>query len=621
MSDRLGKYELRRILGKGAMGTVYEGYDPVIDRTVAIKTVRLVDADSEDAQAIEELERFRREAKAAGRLQHPNIVGVFDYGETDDIAYIVMEYVDGTTLKQVLDSGERYGVDEVVRLMDALLSGLQFSHDRGVVHRDIKPANVMLTSSGEIKIADFGIARIESSSFTQAGTILGTPAYMSPEQFMGQRVDARTDIYSTGVMLYQILTGEKPFDGGLTAIMHKVLNTEPLPPSALSIAVTPALDHVVLSAMAKQPDRRYASASAFAAALRNALLAEPILTGDEKQLATSHSATDDDDGTLVVQSARTQAASPPAKTQAASPRQADAPRKSMPLAGMAVGGLAVVAALGGGGYFLFSLGHGDQPVALPAAQAGPAENPALPAATAAPQQVPASTVPSVAPDPIHIAAAVGTLSCSFLTAGRDGDQVTLSGYVGAGSPKAALDAALAKLPGSAQIRNTVRQVDGPYCPIFDALRTYHGVTSGSSGLAMSLPGGDRPLHDGEPISIAVHLPTFSAHLWTIYFSNDGSAVRIYPTSAEAAHAFAANATRTLGDGSQGGARMQVGAPFGTDLAVSLASAAPLPADRIPTVGNLASMTTAMTELLSKAVSSGQQVAITLHPIVTRPAGQ
>ncbi|WP_025828096.1 serine/threonine-protein kinase [Acetobacter okinawensis] len=127
MSDRLGKYELRRILGKGAMGTVYEGYDPVIDRTVAIKTVRLVDADSEDAQAIEELERFRREAKAAGRLQHPNIVGVFDYGETDDIAYIVMEYVDGTTLKQVLDSGERYGVDEVVRLMDALLSGLQFS--------------------------------------------------------------------------------------------------------------------------------------------------------------------------------------------------------------------------------------------------------------------------------------------------------------------------------------------------------------------------------------------------------------------------------------------------------------------------------------------------------------
>ena len=194
MSETPGKYELRRILGKGAMGTVYEGYDPVIDRLVAIKTVRLVGADSEDAQAIEELERFRREAKAAGRLQHPNIVGVFDYGETDDIAYIVMEYVDGTTLKHVLDNGERYGVDDVVRLMDALLAGLQFSHDRGVVHRDIKPANVMLTSGGEIKIADFGIARIESSPFTQAGTILGTPAYMSPEQFMGQRVDAWTDI-------------------------------------------------------------------------------------------------------------------------------------------------------------------------------------------------------------------------------------------------------------------------------------------------------------------------------------------------------------------------------------------------------------------------------------------
>ncbi|MFT8674385.1 MAG: protein kinase [Acetobacter sp.] len=616
MSDRLGKYELRRILGKGAMGTVYEGYDPVIDRTVAIKTVRLVDADSEDAQAIEELERFRREAKAAGRLQHPNIVGVFDYGETDDLAYIVMEYVDGTTLKQVLDNGERYGVEDVVRLMDALLAGLQFSHDRGVVHRDIKPANVMLTSGGEIKIADFGIARIESSSFTQAGTILGTPAYMSPEQFMGQRVDARTDIYSTGVMLYQILTGDKPFDGGLTAIMHKVLNTEPLPPSALSVAVTPALDHVVLTAMAKQPDRRYASASAFAAALRNALLAEPLRANDQDTPDAGQNTTTDDDGTFIAPSRHTPAPSPRAAAPASLPPQAGSARKGLPLTALAAGGLVTVAVLGGGGYFLFSPGSEDPPVAAAATQAGETLPP-LPGASA---QGPTPPVPSVAPDPARIAATVGTLPCSFLTAARDGGQVTLSGYVGAGSPKAALDAALAQLPGSSQIRNTVHPVDGPYCPIFDALRTYHGVTSGSSGLAMSLPGNDQPLHDGDPIAIAVTLPSFSAHLWTVYFSNDGSAVRIYPTSPDASQAFAANTTKTLGDGSHGGARMQVGAPFGTDLAISLALSGPLPSAQIPTNGNVTSMTAAMTELLSKAASAGQQVAITLRPIVTRPKG-
>lgn len=249
MTEMLGKYELRHVLGKGAMGTVYEGYDPIIDRRVAIKTVKLPDA--EDVEAQEELARFKREAQAAGRLSHPNIVGVFDYGETPDIAYIVMEFVDGTTLKHVLDKGERFGVAEIVRLMDGLMAGLQYSHGRGVVHRDIKPANIMLTQAGEVKIADFGIARIESSSMTQAGTMLGTPSYMSPEQFMGQTVDARTDLYSSGVMLYQLLTGEKPFEGGLTAIMHKVLHTEPPPPSALSVSVTPALDAVVKKAMAK----------------------------------------------------------------------------------------------------------------------------------------------------------------------------------------------------------------------------------------------------------------------------------------------------------------------------------------------------------------------------------
>ena len=182
---------------------------------------------------------------------------MFDYGETNDLAYIVMEFVDGPPLKTLLDKQERFALADTVRVMEDLLAGLQFSHERGVVHRDIKPANVMLTSTGQAKIADFGIARIESSSMTQAGTLLGTPAYMSPEQFMGQVVDARTDIYSSGVLLYQLLTGERPFEGGMSAIMHKALNTEPPAPSQLSVTAPPSFDAVVRRAMAKRPEDRF----------------------------------------------------------------------------------------------------------------------------------------------------------------------------------------------------------------------------------------------------------------------------------------------------------------------------------------------------------------------------
>src|SRR5580658_2340354 len=197
--ESMGKYEIRRQLGRGAMGIVYEGFDPVIERVVAIKTVRLPEVD--DEETAEEIARFRREAQAAGRLSHPNIVGVYDYGETTELAYIVMEFVDGPPLKSYLDKNERFPLPRIVQIMDDLLTGLQFSHERGVVHRDIKPANLMLTRSGQAKIADFGIARIESSSMTQAGTVLGTPAYMSPEQFLGhaQSAEHRSAVAVTNI--------------------------------------------------------------------------------------------------------------------------------------------------------------------------------------------------------------------------------------------------------------------------------------------------------------------------------------------------------------------------------------------------------------------------------------
>jgi serine/threonine-protein kinase len=270
---RFGKYEIVRVIGIGSMGTVYEARDPNIDRRVAIKTVRILDQDDRDVQ--EGVLRFRREAQAAGRLNHPNVVAIFDYGESDDTAYIVMEFMEGPSLKQLLEADERFAVPEILRIMNDLLAALQYSHSQGVVHRDIKPGNVMLTSpdpqSRRFKIMDFGIARIESNSLTQAGTIIGTPSYMSPEQFTGDMVDQRSDIYSSGVLLYQLLTGMRPFEGSLATIMHKALTTAPRPPSAVSPLGSQAIDRVVLKAMARRAADRYRTAGEFAQDLNAAV--------------------------------------------------------------------------------------------------------------------------------------------------------------------------------------------------------------------------------------------------------------------------------------------------------------------------------------------------------------
>ena len=367
MTDRLGKYEIRGTLGKGAMGTVYAAWDPIISRQVAIKTVRLPDASDIDAQ--EELARFKREAQAAGRLTHPNIVGIFDYGETGEVAYIVMEFVDGRTLKSLVDAEERMPVATIGKIMADLLAGLRYSHDRGVVHRDIKPANVMIVggdgnshNSGQAKIADFGIARIESSNLTQAGTIMGTPAYMSPEQFMGQTVDQRTDIYSSGVLLFQLLTGERPFEGSMATIMHKALNVQPPKPSELSVTAPRALDPVVARAMARRPEDRYPTAGAFGEAIRVALAApapaaDSILGGGLGDL--------DGEATVIQSAPRVRAA----ETGAAKPRDAgpreEAKRRSKTPVVAGVGFLVLVAAGGAAAFFAGAFNATPQPPSAP----------------------------------------------------------------------------------------------------------------------------------------------------------------------------------------------------------------------------------------------------------------
>lgn len=273
--EMLGKYRIVGELGRGAMGVVYEAFDTQIERTVAIKTI--IKSSIHANEAVEVFSRFRSEARAAGRLSHAKIISIYEYGENDDMAYIVMELVRGRELSEYFDHGKLVSLGEGVHIAIQLLDALDYLHAHGVVHRDIKPANIMITEDSQVKIADFGIAKIDSSGHTQVGVVLGTPTYMAPEQFLGCEVDNRADLYAAGVILYLVLTGERPFVGSVISIMHQAVHREVHLPSRLNPDVSQAFDEVVKKAMAKRPEDRFQSAKAFLKALKAAALNLPAV--------------------------------------------------------------------------------------------------------------------------------------------------------------------------------------------------------------------------------------------------------------------------------------------------------------------------------------------------------
>jgi serine/threonine protein kinase len=254
---KIGKYTIVGEIGRGAMGIVYKAIDPFIGRTVAIKTIRFDLLGTGPEREIAQ-KRFIREAHSAGNLSHPNIVTIYDVGEDQGLSYIAMEYVDGSSLDELMHARQKFSLDEILNLIIQVAEGLESAHKKGVVHRDIKPANILIGSDGRPRIVDFGIARISTSTMTQTNMIMGTPYYMSPEQISGRRVDNRADIFALGGILYELLTGQKPFPGdNLTTVIYKIINEEPMPVRTFQKTVPEGLDYVVRRALAKSPDDRY----------------------------------------------------------------------------------------------------------------------------------------------------------------------------------------------------------------------------------------------------------------------------------------------------------------------------------------------------------------------------
>ena len=283
----LGRYEILQELGRGAMGVVYKARDPLIDRVVAVKSVDL-DASLQDAEAFER--RFYREAKSAGRLNHVNIVTIHDVGHSGDSAYIAMEFLEGRSLKEIIDSGVVLPQEQIADIAAQVAEGLACAHENGVIHRDIKPANIMLLDSGTVKITDFGIALLPRGSRTISG-VFGSPKYISPEQVVGKDADGRSDVFALGAVLYELLTGSPAFTASdLDAVLCQVINDLPAPPSTRNRNIGVGFDRIVAKAMAKQPDDRYGSAEEMAWELRNYRNLEAPAEAKESQRTLERSA-------------------------------------------------------------------------------------------------------------------------------------------------------------------------------------------------------------------------------------------------------------------------------------------------------------------------------------------
>jgi serine/threonine protein kinase len=479
---KAGRYEIVRELGRGSMGIVYQGFDPVIGRTVAVKTMLTQGLAPEEYREFRA--RFQREAQAAGVLSHPNIVNVFDYGEDNGILYLIMEFLEGKSLEKLVEGRKVLPIETIIPICEQVCGALDHAHEHGIVHRDIKPANIMILDNGTVKVTDFGIAKMVSMGMTQAGLVLGTPNYMSPEQVKGRQVDGRSDIFSFGVVLYDLVTGEKPFPGqNITTVIYKIINENPVPPRELDATIHAGLSYVICKALAKSPDERYQTCRELADDLKNfkqlggqtAPSATMILKTPPAPGASLEGAAAPPVRPPMPPPAPAQPAAMPPPQQASSappPVQVITPAPPAPSARTSSTAWVLAALLGvvllgalGGGYFYFHRGNNSQPAVTAGGEKANSGNASLPGQA---PQAPSTTAagnpaPARAETKAGESTAASPLSAASGKAPRTNPRPGAAGVApganfpsraggeapGAGSPAAASGGAPAATPTSA----------------------------------------------------------------------------------------------------------------------------------------------------------------------------
>ncbi|MGA3079847.1 MAG: serine/threonine-protein kinase [Terracidiphilus sp.] len=409
----IGRYEIVDELGHGAMGSVLRARDPSMDRIVALKTILSAALASE--QGAEYRQRFFREARAAGALAHPGIVPVFDVGEHEGLPFLVMEFVNGQTLDHAMKKGERLSLDRVCEIGQQIAEALGYAHRNGVIHRDIKPANILLTSAESYgferpRITDFGVAKLTAGEITSTGQMLGTPAFMPPEQFTGATIDGRTDLFSLGVILYWMATGEQPFPGEtMTTVSYKIVNTEPVPPAKLNPAIPAALEGVILKCLEKNPANRYQTGEELAQALA-LLRVSPQSSGLQATAPLAKGTGRASEETLDTgPSLRPKPNPATMDTALEKPPQAEAPAKKRGALLLAAAALFAVVAVGGG----YLLPHRSQPAApAPAATASSQPAAETPAPAAALEPAPSAAEKPTAAGPVAAKPTAATLAAT-----------------------------------------------------------------------------------------------------------------------------------------------------------------------------------------------------------------
>ena len=586
--EKLGRYRIEAVLGKGAMGVVYKAYDPDLRQSVAIKTIRKEILDQDHATDSILLERFKNEVIAGRRLmKHPNIVGTYEFGQEQEICFIVMEYVEGKPLKDYLDKGHRFTLEAVMSIMRQLLDALQFAHEQGIVHRDIKPANIMLTPHGQIQITDFGIAKIDSASMTKTGTIMGTPSYMSPEQCLGQHVDARTDIFSAGVVLYQLLTGENPFVGtSAMTTMHKVLNITPINPSQFNVHISKIFDRVMQKALAKRPDARFQSAREFAQALQSVVIQE-----QEKRAETVG---DEEVTVLEVEVPK----APPKPEKKPKPAQ-EQPAPWRP-GKLGILGIALTIALVGGIAALMIL----QP---PQSTESTGEQTELiqPSTPSEAEQTP----PKPALDRAKLDALLSSFTCARLQADFDPDRVLiLSGHLQPEDlPK--LKQRLAEIPGLPEVIYEITALTWPYCELVEILFPLKQLNQ-EQRLGLEITPHQHLSHyvEEENLVLAYTIPSYNSYIYIDYYQLDGGVIHLFPNGMGLNKPITAKTRHILGDTARGQKQWQINPPFGTEMIVIIASSTPLFDQPRPELEQAKDYLSALRKAITVKIDQGQLAA-------------